>query len=64
MELSSSNTFCRNFITFLESTLYLEHLENQKQEPHSLSTSEIIESKKTLLLKKVLFLETLRHSKC
>ena len=38
-------TFCQFFITFLESTLNIEHSIN-KNKPHSLSISEIINSEK------------------
>ena len=38
------------FIAFLESTLNFEHFE-KKNEPHSLSISEVIDSKKMCLFK-------------
>ena len=52
--------FCRNFIAFLESTLNFEHFE-KKNESHSLSISEIVDSEKRSYLNasKVLFLKTL-----
>ena len=44
MQISKKlKTFCCDFIAFLESTLNVEHFE--KKEPHSLSISEIIESR-------------------
>ena len=46
MQLSKKlKTFCGNFIEYLESTLNFEHYEN-KHEPHSVSLSQIIDSKK------------------
>ena len=45
MQLSKKpKAFCCFFIPFLESTLNFEHFE--KIEPHSLSISEIIDSKR------------------
>ena len=46
MQLSQKpNTFCCFFIAFLESKLNFEHFE-EKNEPHSLSISEIIDSER------------------
>ena len=46
MQLSKKpKTFCRNLIVFLECTLNFEHFEN-KNERHSLSISEIIDSER------------------
>ena len=65
MQLSKKQKkFCCNFIAFFESTLNLEHL--GKNESHSLSISEVIDSERRdyLNAQKVLFLETLRQSTC
>ena len=53
MQLSKKpNTFCRFFIAFLESTLNFEHFEKKKKknEPRSLSISEVIDSEKRAYL--------------
>ena len=43
MELSETpKTFCKFFISFLESTLNVEHFE-KKHEPHSSNISEVID---------------------
>ena len=45
MQLSEkSKTLCRIFIAFLEFALNFKHF--QKNEPHSLSISEVIDSEK------------------
>ena len=44
-------TFCCNFIAFLESTLNIKRFEEKKKhDPHSLSISQIIDSKKLAYL--------------
>ena len=44
-------TFCCNFIAFLESTLNIKCFEEKKKhDPHSLSISQIIDSKKLAYL--------------
>ena len=55
MQLSKKpNTFCRFFIAFLESTLNFEHFvkkkKKKKNEPRSLSISEVIDSEKRAYL--------------
>ena len=43
MELSETpKTFCKFFISFLESTLNVEHFE-KRHEPHSSNISEVID---------------------
>ena len=50
MQLSDKvNTFCQFFKVFLGSTLNFEHFET-KNEPHSSSISEIIDSKRRAYL--------------
>ena len=62
---SKLNTSSHNFIPFVESTLNLQHFQ-KNIDPHSLSISEIIDSKKRGYLNawQVLFQDNLPHLTC
>ena len=59
-------TFSRFFIAFLKYTSNLEYFEKKKDQPHSLSTTEIIncEAGNYLNVQKAIFHATLRKTTC